>query len=38
MGTAGEDSEEEIAQTRRQLVQNEMDNVNDILKEIELRI
>jgi nucleotide-binding universal stress UspA family protein len=37
MGTAGEDSEEEIAQTRRQLVQNEMEYVNDILKDIEIK-
>jgi nucleotide-binding universal stress UspA family protein len=36
MGTAGEDSEEEIAQTRRQLVQNEMEYVNDILKDIKV--
>jgi nucleotide-binding universal stress UspA family protein len=37
MGTAGEDSEEEVAQTRRQLVQNEMDYVQDILKEIDAK-
>lgn len=35
MGTAGEDNEEEIAQTRRQLVQNEMDYVQQILDQIE---
>lgn len=34
MGTAGEDSEEEIAHTRRQLVQNEMDYVQNILNTI----
>lgn len=34
MGTAGEDSEEEIANTRRQLVQNEMDYVQQILNTI----
>jgi nucleotide-binding universal stress UspA family protein len=37
MGTAGEDSEEEIAQTRRQLVKNEMTYVQDILKEIDTK-
>jgi len=36
MGTAGEDSEEEIANTRRQLVQDEMDYVEEILKEIDV--
>jgi nucleotide-binding universal stress UspA family protein len=35
MGAASEDSEGEIAQTRRQLVQDEMDYVQEILKEIE---
>ena len=35
MGTAGEDSEDEIAQTRRQLVQDEVDYVEEILKEID---
>lgn len=36
MGTAGEDSEEEIANTRRQLVQDEMDYVEEILKGIDV--
>jgi nucleotide-binding universal stress UspA family protein len=36
MGTAGEDSEEEIANTRRQLVQDEMDYVEEILKDIDV--
>ncbi len=34
MGTAGEDNEEEIANTRRQLVQNEMEYVQKILNHI----
>ncbi|MDN3204935.1 universal stress protein [Algoriphagus sediminis] len=34
MGTASEDSEEEVANTRRQLVQNEMDYVQKILDQI----
>ncbi len=37
MGTAGEDSEEEIAHTRRQLVQDEMTYVQDILKAIDTK-
>ncbi|MEB2776111.1 universal stress protein [Algoriphagus sp. D3-2-R+10] len=35
MGTASEDSEEEASQTRRQLVQNEMQYVEEILKKID---
>ena len=35
MGTAGEDNEEEIAHTRRQLVQNEMEYVQQILDKID---
>ncbi|NVK48689.1 MAG: universal stress protein [Cyclobacteriaceae bacterium] len=35
MGTASEDSEEEIAQTRRQLVQNEIDYVQKILDHLD---
>lgn len=35
MGTASEDSEEEASQTRRQLVQNEVDYVEGILKNID---
>lgn len=35
MGTASEDSEEEASQTRRQLVQNEMQYVEEILKNID---
>lgn len=35
MGTASEDSEEEASQTRRQLVQNEMEYVQEILKTID---
>ncbi|MDF2158825.1 universal stress protein [Algoriphagus sp. CAU 1675] len=35
MGTASEDSEEEIAQTRRQLVQNEIEYVQGLLKTID---
>lgn len=35
MGTASEDSEDEIAQIRRQLVQDEMNYVQEILNEIE---
>lgn len=35
MGTAGEDNEEEIAHTRRQLVQNEMEYVQQILDQID---
>lgn len=35
MGTASEDSEEEIAQTRRQLVQNEIDYVEQILDKLD---
>jgi nucleotide-binding universal stress UspA family protein len=37
MGTAAEDSEGEIANTRRQLVQDEMNYVQEILKEIETK-
>jgi len=37
MGTAGEDSEEEIAHTRRQLVQDEVDYVEGILKAIDTK-
>ncbi len=36
MGTASEDSEKEIANTRRQLVQNEMDYVEEILKDLDV--
>ncbi|MHA7131759.1 universal stress protein [Algoriphagus namhaensis] len=36
MGTAGEDSEEEVSNTRRQLVQNEIDYVQQILNTIDL--
>lgn len=35
MGTAGEDSEDEISNTRKKLVQDEMDYVQEILKGIE---
>ncbi|SHO63826.1 universal stress protein [Algoriphagus zhangzhouensis] len=35
MGTASEDSEDEIAQTRRQLVQNEIDYVEQILQKLD---
>jgi len=35
MGTASEDSEEEASQTRRQLVQNEMEYVQEIMKNID---
>tara|TARA_R110002072_G_scaffold135500_1_gene276840 strand:+ start:45372 stop:46244 length:873 start_codon:yes stop_codon:yes gene_type:complete len=35
MGTASEDSEEEASQTRRQLVQNEMEYVEEIMKKID---
>lgn len=35
MGTAGEDSEEEIAHTRRQLVQNEIEYVEQIIQKLD---
>ncbi|MBN3583991.1 universal stress protein [Algoriphagus aestuarii] len=36
MGTASEDSEQEVSQTRRELVQHEMKYVKDILEQIDL--